>query len=321
VRLRVGLLGVLAAALVAVVAVSWARGGDDDPAEPAVATDTSATVTEAEADVEDAGPEAGEEAGEEDGDAPAGETVDAAVLVDAAQQTEEAGSARVSTEITIGADGVEDQTFGGEGVFSFAENVGEVGLDLGNVEGATVPEARVVFADYVVYYGLPEGFLAGGKRWLKLDPQGLADASAVDAGSLFLGSQGDPAQFLLWLRALGPTVTKVGPDQVRGDATTRYDAVVDMQELAEQGPPGKQDAWKAYVESTQERLGLTRIPVQVWVDGDGLVRRLRNGYVFGEEGSQSSSVSITELWDFGVRVSVKAPPPRLVADLADIVRP
>ncbi|HSK15500.1 MAG TPA: hypothetical protein VK915_04970, partial [Gaiellaceae bacterium] len=288
-------------------------------------TETVAATTGAEGAALDE-PEEGEtgeteDAGEGEEEAQPGEVVDGDVVVDAAERTKEAGSARVSTSMTVGGDGVEDQTFGGEGVFSFDDDVGEVMLDLGGVEGATVRSARVVFADYVVYYGLPAGFLAGNKRWLKLDPQGLADASAVDAGSLFLGSQADPAQFLLWLRAIGPTARRVGSETVRGEQTTRFDAVVDLRRLASQGPEGQEDAWRAYVESTRERLGLAEIPVQVWVDGDGLVRRLRHGYVFGPEGQQARTSSVTELWDFGVPVSVRTPPPGQVADLADYVRP
>ena len=317
-RLVVSLLALLAA-----LVTLPACGGDDDDDSAAPGTTTTlaertgsepATTGETETDAAEGGEDGDTEAG-------GGETVGPAVIAGAARRTAEAGSARVATTVRLSGDGFDEQAFGGEGVFDFREQAGEVALDLGGLDDATFSSARVIFADHAVYYGLPTGFLPGGQRWLKLDLQSVADATAVDFGSLFLGAQADPGQYLLWLHALGPDVERAGEETVRGVETTRYRAVVDLEALAGQAPAGREDEWAAYVESTRQRLGLDEIPGEIWVDADGLVRRMRQEYAFGDGVSSTATVTTTELWDFGVDVDVSAPSPDNVTDVTDLVRP
>jgi hypothetical protein len=173
--------------------------------------------------------------------------------------------------------------------------------------------------DSSVYYQLPPGALAGDKRWIRLDLQNVADASGLDFGPLVQGSQADPTQYLLWLSALGPGVTKIGEEEVRGVPTSRYRAAVDLNLLEQQAPPGKEAEWAAYVQTLRDRLGLAFIPVEVWVDDEGLIRRFNHEYGFSAEGT--SAVVTTELFGFGVPVNVQAPPADDVVTMTDLIRP
>ena len=249
-----------------------------------------------------------------------GESADPAVIADAAGATAEAGSARMATSVTVTGPGDLEQSFGGEGAFDFERRAGRVTLDLGDgAQGSSVATSTVAFVDSVVYYQLPAGLIPGGKRWLQIDLQSIANASSLDFGPLLQGSQADPSQYLLWLAALGPDVTRLGEEEVRGVPTTRYRALVDLVRLEEQAPPGREDEWRAYVETLQSRLGVEAVPVEIWVDGDGLIRRLHHEYVFAAEGS-STAVTM-ELYDFGVQVDATAPPPGQVAAIDDFIRP
>jgi hypothetical protein len=289
-----------------------ACSGDDEP--EGSATTTGATTTEAPPETTTGEEEAPTTTG------PAiGEQVDPAVIAEAAAKTAEAKTARIATLVRVAEPGGQ-QRFGGQGRFDFQRRAGEMTLEL--IEGesdAGFGNAKAVFVDASVYYQLPPGALAGGKRWIRLDLQNVADASGLDFGPLVQGSQADPTQYLLWLSALGPGITKIGEEDVRGVPTSRYRAAVDLNLLEQQAPPGKEAEWAAYVQALRDRLGLAFIPVEVWVDGDGLIRRFNHEYGFSAEGT--TAVVTTEIFDFGTPVNVQAPPVDQVVTLTDLIRP
>jgi hypothetical protein len=290
-----------------------ACSGDDEP--EGSATNTGATSSETT-------PESS--TGETDEASPAttgaavGEQVEPAVIAEAAAKTVAAKTARIATLVRVVEPGGQER-FGGQGKFDFERRAGRMALRLIEGESAGFGEATAVFVDSTVYYKLPPGALAGGRRWIQLDLQNVADASGLDFGPLVQGSQADPTQYLLWLSALGPGITKIGEEDVRGVPTSRYRAAVDLNLLEEQAPPGKEAEWAAYVQTLRDRLGLAFIPVEVWVEDEGLIRRFNHEYGFSTEGT--TAVVTTELFDFGIPVDVSAPPPDQVVTLNDVIRP
>lgn len=289
-----------------------ACSGDDEP--EGSATTAAATTTEAP-------PESTTGETEESPTttvAGAGAQVDPAVIAQAAANTTAAKTARIATLVRVVEPGGQER-FGGQGRFDFERRAGRMTLELIEGESAGFGEATAVFVDSTVYYQLPPGALAGGRRWIQLDLQNVADASGLDFGPLVQGSQADPTQYLLWLSALGPGITKIGEEDVRGVPTSRYRAAVDLNLLEEQAPPGKEAEWAAYVQTLRDRLGLAFIPVEVWVDDEGLIRRFNHEYGFSTEGT--TAVVTTELFDFGIPVNVSAPPPDQVVTLNDVIRP
>jgi hypothetical protein len=300
----------------AALALSLAAcSGDDEettgattPTEPAATQPTSTGPADEPAPETTTGPVA------------AGETADPALLADAAAKTATARSARVATTVLVRSPEQGQARFTGEGAFDFERRRGEMTLRLLEGEaGGFGGESRAIFVDTSVYHRLPPGVLPGGQRWIRLDLQNVADATGIDFGPLVQGSQVDPSQYLLWLSAIGPGVTKISEEEIRGVPTTRYRAAVDFNLLESQAPPGKEAEWSAYVQALRDRLGLDFIPVEVWVDGDGLVRRLYHEHGFGADGT--SATVTTELFDFGVAVNAQAPPPGQVAAINDLIRP
>jgi hypothetical protein len=299
--------------LLALALLPIACSGDDEPEGSA----TTGASTTTEAPSESTTGEA-EEAPTTTG-AAVGEQVDPAVIAEAAAKTTEAKTARVATLVRVVEPGGQ-QRFGGQGRFDFERRAGEMTLRLIEGEAGTgFGNAKAVFVDSSVYYQLPPGALAGNKRWIRLDLQNVADASGLDFGPLVQGSQADPTQYLLWLSALGPGITKIGEEDVRGVPTSRYRAAVDLNLLEQQAPPGKEAEWAAYVQALRDRLGLAFIPVEVWVDDDGLIRRFNHEYGFSAEGT--TAVVTTELFGFGVPVDAQAPPVDDVVTLTDLIRP
>lgn len=110
---------------------------------------------------------------------------------------------------------------------------------------------------------------------------------AIPGGASGVGPAGivtavGPTEFLDRLREVATTVTEVGPDEVRGDAATRYRATVDPEEFDDDAP-----LWVPE--------GVGEMTIDVWVDGDDRLRR-----------AESDTFTV-ELWDFGTPVEVVAP--------------
>jgi hypothetical protein len=93
----------------------------------------------------------------------------------------------------------------------------------------------------------------------------------------------------------------IGPDTVRGVATTRCRLTVDLARADAAVPAGVSVPAGPY-------RALHRLPAEVWLDAAGLVRRLS---VSSELTAAPADMSwaIVELWDFGVAVDITPPGP------------
>lgn len=157
---------------------------------------------------------------------------------------------------------------------------GEMSMDLSGIPGAAALSGggsgtmRMIFQYPVIYMSAP--FLAGqlpeGKTWMKLDLTKAAQAAGVDLSQLSSFNQTDPTQFLEYLRASSGGVTKVGGETVDGVPTTHYQATLQLSSVLDRLPASEQSAAKAEL----EKLGNAgAIPVDVWVDAQGRVRRIQ----------------------------------------------
>lgn len=175
-----------------------------------------------------------------------------------------------------------------------------------------------VFAFPDMYMRFPVGLLPGlpgGKSWVKLDLEKLGRQAGFDFGQLMQAGQSDPSQGLQFLRGV-TDVKALGDEDVRGVPTTHYTGVVDLESLAKKDP-----ALKGTIDQLVAQTGLTRIPVEVWVDDENFVRRMKQsfeGATFGP-GMQLDMTMTTELYDFGSDVNVEVPPPDEVVDLSELM--
>jgi hypothetical protein len=176
---------------------------------------------------------------------------------------------------------------------------GEMTLDLSNLPGAAALSGgeagtiQVLFQYPVLYLHLP--FLAGklpeGKTWLKLDLTKAAQAAGVNLAQLSSLDQADPAQLLEYLRASSGGVTTVGHESIEGASTIHYRATLQLSSVLARLPAGDQAAARAAL----EKLGHgaeSGIPVDVWVDTQGRVRRVQVSFGGGSAASMSGMVTI-----------------------------
>jgi hypothetical protein len=236
------------------------------------------------------------------------------VVLASVQTTAAAKSARVS--MSISSSGLGNFSINGDGVVDFANGDSQFVLHVGGAAAAALPgglEERTV--DNTVYLKFP--LLTGQDSWLAADVGKLGPAAALVPGL----DNTDPRQFLGALEAISDNVKKVGSESVRGVDTTHYHATLDLGKALDQAkiPPSLRDAEKQFAQSNDAQT--PTIPVDVFVDGDGYVRRiaLDLGSFLGEgDGGSSTAVGsgLTEsidLYDFGTPVNVQAPPPDQVS--------
>ena len=121
----------------------------------------------------------------------------------------------------------------------------------------------------------------------------------------------DPLEFRLKnlkdLRGASGGVTVVGHESVRGVPTTRYSGTIDLVKAAEREAGANRARARAAMQKLIEKTGQATMPVQVWVDAHGLVRRI--GLELSQKvGSHTVNTSMQiEYFDFGATPTATPP--------------
>jgi hypothetical protein len=251
----------------------------------------------------------------------------ASPIEQAANKTAKAGTFRVSYTVTVSAKGgtagatlSKPVTLTGQGAFNtkhstgqFSLNLGALGAALGAATGGiSVPSTiDLVLLNNALYLHLPSlaQQVSPGKEWLKFDVTKLPKSATAGANVGQLAKQIDPQQALAALRA-AVSVHKVGSDQVRGVATTHYKAVVDLLKVVAALPKAQQASSLKAI----KQAGLTKLPLDAWIDGSGFLRRLALSTQAKSSGTTASVALMLDLYDYGAKIKVVAPPASKVAD-------
>jgi hypothetical protein len=158
-------------------------------------------------------------------------------------------------------------------------------------------EVRVIDGtDYVAYK-------IGAKIYWVKEP---SERGGGDPFALLMpvpGGASDPSDVFAMILRASRKLENLGSEEVRGDEATHYRASVDVEKLADEVPAAQRD------EYVKEARGEEPLPVDVWVDGEGRLRRVS----IREEIEQDVDVvAAFELFDFGVDVEVEPPPADLL---------
>jgi hypothetical protein len=155
---------------------------------------------------------------------------------------------------------------------------------------------------FVVYLKSPvlDTQLPAGKSWLKIDLQRREGLLGVDFSSLISGSSTQSPKVV----ASGLVSTRRrGSSLVAGRSAARYRIVVDLERAAAAIP-----AARASLAKVERLTGTKRIPQDVWVGGDGRVRRLRFTTVAITQGVKTASTTTITYLAYDVPVTIEAPP-------------
>ena len=175
-------------------------------------------------------------------------------------------------------------------------------LDVSPLEGPsfTVREVYVLEASGpVIYFSSPRlsPQLPRDKRWLRID---VAKIMKRELGTKTrLPQMNDPSQFLRLLRSRGLRPEKRGEETIDGQKAVRYHVDVDVAKALKNAGISKAGA-----RLLRQQLNSTTVPIDVWVDEDGYLRREHLKLA-----ARPFTVTLTmTLSDFGRDVSIEPPP-------------
>lgn len=155
---------------------------------------------------------------------------------------------------------------------------------------------------------------AGGFFYLRGGPfERLAPGKWIrikDTDKTFNLGQNDPSQMLKYLRATSD-IDEVGEDTVRGVATTHYKARIQIDKIADRVPADTARALR----QLSTTLGTNEIPMDVWVDDDSLVRRVKMDW---HPPNGGTFIATMDLFDFG-DVDIDVPAKSETTDLSTML--
>jgi hypothetical protein len=248
----------------------------------------------------------------------------------AATKSQQAGAARIRFALAVSSPQIQGKTLRIRASGAIDGASSELSFDLGSLireiesssQGAVPPAMMAKLAHakmkevaleqsghYVIYLrlGALTSQLPGGKQWIKLDVSKLGKSAGVDLGKLMSGSQLQPSDLLGMLRGEGVKIRKVGSARVDGTATTHYRVTVDLAKALES--KGLTSPLLGSVAAQMPKL-----PENVWIGKDGLVRRVGFSYGFAQAGQRIRMHMTMNVADYGARVTIAAPPSSQVFD-------
>jgi len=233
------------------------------------------------------------------------EATPAAVLLAAAENSGNQSMVETTMRLSVNGEVVGELTGRGAADGSSARITTELPL---------VGEVPVLVTREAIYLCLPD--LPDGAEWLRVsvDELGLAGRFGIDAPD-----PPDPQRAFDVLRGATDEATEVGPDTIDGIETTRYRFDADVRELLNDALAG--DASPGATPSPLADANTTTT-TDVWIDADGLVRRLRVELRAGDAAADPTVAPTVDheftFADYGEPVDMTAPDPATVLDAAEL---
>ena len=258
------------------------------------------------------------------------DTLSIDAVAQAADKTAAQKSAKFDMSMQMTVPGVEEPVrLFATGAVDYVNEAARVDMDFGELAGAMGQSGggemkmSAIFDAPMMYMKLPAAAMQGGGApptpWVSID---LTKATGVDLGQLSQLSQ-NPADQLEMLRAASDSVEKRGEKEVRGVQTTHFHAVVNIRKSLDEGlknlPEKDREKTKRALEAIVAQSGLDTIPVDVFLDDQGVLRRMVMDMemAVGEASEKLRMVMTMDMFDFGTEVDVTAPPASQVTDITE----
>ncbi|HEX9343747.1 MAG TPA: hypothetical protein VF995_09055 [Actinomycetota bacterium] len=230
-----------------------------------------------------------------------GTTDPTTAVVNAAQATARAGSARIAATFQNGDSG---QALTTTGLIDFQRHL--VRLSSSLLQSQNGQTTITLLADGVLYQQLPPSFADRlGRHWVKLDLSGLGAAAQPNVQDV---------SHTLELLTGAANFRQIGSDTIRVGTATHYQGTVDRAKLDDSNLAPQLRQWL-------DRSGATTIPSDAWVDQQGRLAKLRYTLNLANPSTQTrvaTVVTTLEFWDFGTPVDVQLPAPGDTTDLGTL---
>ena len=231
-------------------------------------------------------------------------------LLDRAPEAlEDAGTSRFEMRVSAVGEGV-DSTF----VATGEQDLGDGTLRMVTDLGLEASRTETLVAGDTIYLRSPlfELFTGTSDQWVAIPLGEAGETAGLDLDALVEGNTG-PAALVQQLRGAADDIEELGTEDVRGTPTRHLRVVVHTDRAIEQSPPELREQLRTFAETS----GLPeRYPMEVWIDDDALIRRVRTVVeVQDEQAGPVTQQTTLELFDFGLPVRIEPPGDDEVVDL------
>lgn len=245
-------------------------------------------------------------------------------VAEASAATAKKGTARMTVKITMEGVGLPlPLSVDAKGVTALDEPKGRLTMDfkpllrLAGAPPSTPGDVEVRFDGAQVYVKPPkveELPIPGGKQWVAVDIARVAAAAGLPTKSLGKLFSIEPAAQLRALKA-AKGLKEIGKEDVAGAETTHYRGTFKLSDYIATLPAGERAEVKQGLEKLDALSGDGQsyddpVPADMWVDDDGVTRKLLSTQAFPAQNDQPGG-KITQsyvLSDFGTPLDVTAPP-------------
>jgi hypothetical protein len=230
------------------------------------------------------------------------------VLAAAGSATQEAGTARITSEQVTSAQGQEFTTTL-DGITDLESGDSEATLELSLPGQETQPSKLITEGStaYIEASALPG--VPTKAQWISIDFEAVGAQMGVNLEAFRQNGAGQ----LAYLSEVAD-VEEVGAETVGDAETTHYRFTTDLAALAGSGPEELRSSFEQLIQIT----GVKEIPTQVWIDEDDRVRRIVTNLEIEQQGQQIAQQSTIEYGEFGVEVDVQPPPKNDTVDIAEL---
>jgi hypothetical protein len=189
---------------------------------------------------------------------------------------------------------------------------------MGQLFGSGGLHLEEVLKGSTVYVKLPAALAAripgaATRPWLKVDLSKLGGQGSALSSLTSNPVSGDPSQLLQYLRGSGG-MTKLGTEQVTGRSTTHYRGHVSLDQVVSRVPAASRQALAHAISALESQGFPKQLPVEVWVDAQGLVRQMQLKLSARPNGqSLAMSIRVT-IPQYGPQPAPAVPPASQVAN-------
>ena len=235
------------------------------------------------------------------------------LLERAPEALDDVGTSRFEMQVDAAGDGV-DSSFAATGEQDLSAGTMRMVTELGLEETRT----ETLVLDETIYLRSPlfELFTGDADRWVTVDLADAGETAGLDVDALVEDHTG-PAALIQQLRGAAGDIEELGDAEVRGVATRHLRVVVHTDRAIEQAPPEARDQLRSFAEAS----GLPdAYPLEVWIDDDALVRRVRTVVEVQDETAGPVTQQTTlELFDFGLPVDLDPPADDEVVEMRTVL--
>ena len=158
---------------------------------------------------------------------------------------------------------------------------------------------------------------AGGKPWVSLNLGAITEEFGAEDGAE--GDSSGPREFIEFLKG-SAQATVVGHEPVRGEPTTHYHAVVDLNRYAAVVAPSRRAGARKAAAALESVTGSSTLAVDAWIGADDRLRRYEvEEHLCSPAGPIGETVSF-EIVDYGPQPAVKVPMASETRDITAAVR-